>query len=102
MDLAENYLKYCVNYILESNLDEIKLFNCFLSKGLLDKLNKCVNEKFTRISYTEAVELYNKKNKLTSNNIGKILFTHKYFIFIGLLNHLPVTLNLLCLSLLIF
>lgn len=63
MDLAEDYLKYCVRNILDSNPDEINLFNSFMSKGLLNKLNKCANEKFTRITYTEAVELYNKKNK---------------------------------------
>ena len=63
MDLAEDYLKYCVKNILISNKDEINLFNSFMSKGLLDKLNQCVNEKFTRISYTEAIQLYNKKNK---------------------------------------
>ena len=63
MDLAENYLKYSVKHILISNKDEINLFNSFMSKGLLDKLNQCVNKDFTRISYTEAVELYNKKNK---------------------------------------
>jgi asparaginyl-tRNA synthetase len=63
MDLAENYLKYCVEGVLSMNKEEIELFDKFLSKGLLDKLKKCVNEKFTRISYTEAVNLYNKKNK---------------------------------------
>ena len=63
MDQAESYLKYCINGILSSNNDEIQLFNNFVSKGLLEKLTKCGKEKFTRISYTDAVELYNSKNK---------------------------------------
>ena len=63
MDLAESYLKHCVKGILLSNSDELKLFDSFVSKGLLTKLNKLSEENFTRISYTEAVEIYNNKNK---------------------------------------
>jgi asparaginyl-tRNA synthetase len=63
MDLAENYLKHCVKGVMISNSDEINLFNKFVSKGLLERLTNISEGKFTRISYTEAVELYNKKNK---------------------------------------
>ena len=63
MDLAENYLKYCVENIFLYNSDEIKFFDKFISKNLLERLTLIFKSKFTRISYTEAVDLYNKKNK---------------------------------------
>ncbi len=63
MELAENMIKYIINYILEHAQDEMKFFNEFIDKGLLDRLNNIVSSDFARITYTEAVELLKKSGK---------------------------------------
>ena len=65
MDVAEEYLKYCVSHVLENHNDELTMFNQFMSKGLIDRLTNIKNNKFIRISYTQAVELYNKDHQKT-------------------------------------
>lgn len=81
MALAEEMLKYVINYALEKNKEDIE----FLSQRLLDeekqkpqtergelnlleKLNFCLNNEFAKITYTEAIDIlresnHNKKKK---------------------------------------
>ena len=63
MELAENMIKYIINYILENAPEEMKFFNEFVDKGLLDRLNNIVSSDFARVTYTEAVELLKKSGK---------------------------------------
>lgn len=63
MELAENMIKYIINYVLEHAPEEMKFFNEFIDKGLLDRLNNIVNSDFARVTYTEAVELLKKSGK---------------------------------------
>ncbi|WP_027400177.1 asparagine--tRNA ligase [Anaerovorax odorimutans] len=62
MELAESMIKYIINYILENAHEEMKFFNSFIDKGLLDRLNNIVNSDFAKITYTEAVDLLKKSN----------------------------------------
>ncbi|MGM9530488.1 asparagine--tRNA ligase [Intestinibacter sp.] len=57
MELAEDMIKYIINYVLENCPEEMAFFNSFVDKGLLERLNKIVNSEFTRITYTKAIEL---------------------------------------------
>ncbi|MCI5604956.1 MAG: asparagine--tRNA ligase [Clostridia bacterium] len=57
MELAEDMLKYIINYCLENAPEEMAFFNQFIDKGLLDRLNNVVNNKFAHVTYTEAIEL---------------------------------------------
>lgn len=57
MDLAEDMLKYIINYCLENAPEEMAFFNQFVDKGLLDRLHNVVNNKFAHVTYTEAVEI---------------------------------------------
>ena len=57
MDIMEDMLKYVVKYVLDNCPDEMNLFDKFVEKGLLDKLNKLVNSKFTRISHEEVIKI---------------------------------------------
>ena len=81
MDLAENLLKYVINYCLENNAEDLKFLEDRLLKEesqkpqnersdmpLIDKLRFCVDNDFERISYTEAIRILmnskpNKKKK---------------------------------------
>lgn len=62
MDLAEDMLKYIINYCLENAPEEMEFFNKFIDKGLLERLHNVVSNEFARVTYTEAVELLKKNN----------------------------------------
>ena len=62
MDLAEDMLKYVINYVLENAPEEMNFFNSFVDKGLLERLHNVVSSDFARVTYTEAVELLEKHN----------------------------------------
>ena len=62
MNLAENMLKYVINYVLENCPEEMEFFNNFIDKGLLERLDNVVNSEFGRITYTDAVKELEKHN----------------------------------------
>lgn len=57
MALAEDMIKYVIREVLEKCPEEMKFFNNFMDKGLLERLNALVNAEFGCITYTEAVKL---------------------------------------------
>ena len=62
MQLAEDMVKFVVNYVLENAKEEMQFFNSFVEKGLLEKLNNVVNSEFGRISYTDAIDILMENN----------------------------------------
>jgi asparaginyl-tRNA synthetase len=62
MQLAEDMVKYVVNYVMENGKEEMAFFNSFIEKGLFDKLDNVVNSEFGRISYTDAIDILMKNN----------------------------------------
>jgi len=60
MDLAEEFIKYLINDLLEKAPDEMKFFNEFIEPGLLEKLQAIVKADFARVTYTEAIEILKK------------------------------------------
>ena len=62
MILAENMLKYVIRYVLENAPEEMKFFNQFVDKGLIERLESVVNADFGHVTYTEAIELLEKYN----------------------------------------
>ena len=63
MDNAEAMVKYIIKYVMDKLPEEMELFDKFVEKGLIERLNKLVNSKFERITYTEAVEILEKSGK---------------------------------------
>src|SRR5574344_71965 len=57
MDIEEDMLKFVVKYVMDRCNDELEFFDKFVEKGLLDKLNKLINSKFTRITHKEAIKI---------------------------------------------
>ena len=57
MDVEESMLKYVVKYVLDKCPDELKFLDSFVQKGLLEKLTKLVNSKFTRIDHADVIKL---------------------------------------------
>ena len=62
MALAEAMLKYVIRYVMEEAPEEMKFFNSFVDKGLLDRLQGVVNADFAHVTYTEAIEILEKVN----------------------------------------
>jgi asparaginyl-tRNA synthetase len=57
MQLAEDMVKYIINFVMENAPEEMEFFNKFIDTGLFDRLNNIVNNDFARITYTEAVDM---------------------------------------------
>jgi asparaginyl-tRNA synthetase len=57
MDLAEDFLKYLTVYALENCVDDLQFLNNMYDKELLVRLNSVINTRFSRITYTEAIDI---------------------------------------------
>ena len=62
MDLAEDMLKYVINYVMKNAPEEMNFFNSFVDKGLIDRLTNVATSEFARITYTDAIEILKKHN----------------------------------------
>lgn len=63
MDLAEEFTKYLVDDALNNNEGDLDIFNRFVDKGLIERLQFVSEKPFQRVSYTEAVEILVKSGK---------------------------------------
>jgi asparaginyl-tRNA synthetase len=63
MQCSEDYVKYCIDYCLKNNLDDIEFMNEFKKKDnkdaddLVQYLTDIVNSNFRRMPYTEAIDV---------------------------------------------
>ncbi|MCB7267671.1 asparagine--tRNA ligase, partial [Erysipelatoclostridium ramosum] len=57
MDLIEDMVKYCIDYVLENAPEEMKFFNSMIDKECIERITKVRNSEFKRMTYTEAIEL---------------------------------------------
>jgi len=70
MNLAEEFIKYIINYAMQHNMDDLQFLDQRLSEeekqlptekrselGLLDKLRFVLENDFERITYTEAIDI---------------------------------------------
>ncbi len=57
MVLAEDLLKYIINYCLENVREELEFFNAFVDNGLIERLEGIVSSEFGHVTYTEAIDL---------------------------------------------
>lgn len=62
MNLAEEMMKYIIQYALDHAPEEMAFFNNFVDKTLFERLENILNSDFGHITYTEAVELLEKEN----------------------------------------
>ncbi len=63
MDNAEAYVRYVISYALEHCQEDLALFDGFISKGLLERLRVVKDAPFTRITYTDAIDILQKSGK---------------------------------------
>ena len=70
MDLIEDMIKYCIQYVLDNCPEEMKFFNQFIDNTLLERLNHVLNSEFVRMPYTEAIEHLLKAKKKFDNPVS--------------------------------
>ncbi len=78
MDLVEEFLKYCIKYCMEHNIDDLRFLDSRLTDeesklkkeersemGLLERLQFIIENNFKRLSYREAIDVLrnSKPNK---------------------------------------
>ncbi|GMV38264.1 MAG: asparagine--tRNA ligase [Fimbriimonadales bacterium] len=62
-DLAEEFLKYLIAYVLEHCREDLVFFTKRIDESVLPTLEHVVGSAFERVTYTEAVELLEKAGK---------------------------------------
>jgi asparaginyl-tRNA synthetase len=60
MDLAEDFLKYLIQYALDNCQDDLAFLNEMWDKELLERLNFVVKNNFIRLPYTEGIKILEK------------------------------------------
>ncbi len=63
MDLAEDFLKYLINYALENNYDDLKFLNDMFDKELIERMKFVLQSDFVRLAYTEAIDILQKSGQ---------------------------------------
>lgn len=56
MDLAEDFIKYCVRWALDNCKDDLEFLNKMIDKTLLERLNFVVDHDFVRLTYTDGIK----------------------------------------------
>ena len=63
MDLAEEFIKYCISYALEHCKDDIEFLAEHFDKELPERLKFVVENDFVRLPYTEGVRILEESGK---------------------------------------
>ena len=57
MELAEDFIKYCVRWALDNCADDLQFLNDMFDKELLIRLRSVIDVEFKRLSYTEGISI---------------------------------------------
>ena len=60
MELAEEFVKYLVQYALDNCMDDLQFLNDKYDDGLIERLRSVLGIAFQRVTYTEAVDILEK------------------------------------------
>lgn len=60
MDLAEDMIRYVIDYVMDKCWAEMDFFNSFVDKDLKNRLTGVSSAEFGRITYTEAIQVLEK------------------------------------------
>ncbi len=63
MDLAEDFIKHCVQYALDHCKDDIEFLNKMYDDTLIERLQGVLKEKFVRLPYTEGIKILEESGK---------------------------------------
>ncbi len=57
MDLAEDFIKFCIQWALDHCKDDIDFLNQMYDNTLIERLNGVLAEKFVRLDYTDGINI---------------------------------------------
>ena len=57
MELAEEFIKYCVQWALDNCMEDITFLNNMFDKELIERLHSIVSTEFVRLTYTEGIKI---------------------------------------------
>lgn len=57
MDLAEDFLKYCIQWAFDNCQDDLDFLNKMIDNTLIDRLHFILKNQFVRLSYSEGIEI---------------------------------------------
>ncbi|MBO7300053.1 MAG: asparagine--tRNA ligase, partial [Tidjanibacter sp.] len=63
MALAEEFIKYCVQYALDNCMDDLTFLNNMFDKELIERLRGVVACDFVRLDYTEGIRILSESGK---------------------------------------
>lgn len=63
MELAEDFIKYCIGYALDNCRDDIEFLNEMYDKELITRLESVLKSDFVRLSYTDGVKILEESGK---------------------------------------
>lgn len=68
MDLIEDMIKYCIDYILANAPEEMAFFEKMIDKQCVERIRAVRNSEFKRMTYTEAIEILKQADVKFDNN----------------------------------
>lgn len=63
MNLAEEFVKYCINYALDNAKDDIEFLAQMYDHELIERLKFVVSNDFVRLTYTEGVKILEESGR---------------------------------------
>lgn len=60
MNLIEDMIKYCIDYVLENAPEEMEFFNTMIDKEVIERITQVRDSEFKRMTYSEAIEILEK------------------------------------------
>jgi len=70
MNLAEDFIKYLINYALENCKDDLEFLQSMYDEELIERLKFVVSNDFKRLKYTEAIEILEKADQKFEFPVG--------------------------------
>ena len=63
MDLAEDFIKYCVKYALDHCRDDIEFLSQMYDENLIARLESVLKDEFVRLSYSDGIKILEESGK---------------------------------------
>ncbi|MBQ0030104.1 MAG: asparagine--tRNA ligase [Paludibacteraceae bacterium] len=57
MDIAEEFIKYCVKWALDNCMEDLEFLNKMIDKTLIERLKSVIDCEFVRLPYTEGIKI---------------------------------------------
>jgi len=59
--VAEDFVKYITKHVMENCSEDMEFCNKYIETGIKEQMKKMIDSPFGRVTYTEAVEILQKK-----------------------------------------